>query len=355
MSTKELLMLITMKKPKGLRRVFASPRFRKLSAVNFNSDIYKIHSERKKTNRIPTKIVGNFDCTIDEAGSAVINGTTNKPVAVFYIFIDGVLVKDVSANKNGNFRYKIKKGVMSKLPLTFRISVSCNLGVLVASGGGYSAVLDNSNGTAESFEGFSGGRFLSKKGNLTSDKSKDTKWQNVMLDSYVELSDYFHARFGYKLILTYGTLLGKIRDQDFIAHDDDFDVCYFSDKSDILDVKREFLDIIERMKIDGLDFKLGMRRNMIKVNTEEGYIDIFPSWHDGVNFWMPIIAKIKSSRDMIEPVRKDVFKGRVVYEPNNPVEFLEKHYGSGWKVPDSSYKERAKKSTREYLKSIAPD
>ena len=59
-------------------------------------------------------------------------------------------------------------------------------------------------------------------------------------------NEIFEAQFCKKLFICYGTLLGCIRNNDFIPHDDDVDVCFLADEQGLDAAVNEFARSSER-------------------------------------------------------------------------------------------------------------
>jgi phosphorylcholine metabolism protein LicD len=64
-------------------------------------------------------------------------------------------------------------------------------------------------------------------------------------DDLVALTDFFKRRFDLDLYLIYGTLLGAVRENGFIADDKDIDVAYMSKYHDFDDIVKEMVEIYQ--------------------------------------------------------------------------------------------------------------
>ena len=62
-----------------------------------------------------------------------------------------------------------------------------------------------------------------------------------------ELEQFFRDKFNLSLYLVYGTLLGAIRNQDFIPHDVDVDLAYLSILTNREDVLKERIKLREKL------------------------------------------------------------------------------------------------------------
>ncbi len=62
---------------------------------------------------------------------------------------------------------------------------------------------------------------------------------HVFLDAYEHMNSVMEEKFNYSLHFIGGTLLGYIRENDFLEHDKDMDVSYFSRFTTGEDVKKK--------------------------------------------------------------------------------------------------------------------
>ncbi len=152
--------------------------------------------------------------------------------------------------------------------------------------------------------------------------------------------------------LFYGTLLGAVRENDFILHDNDLDVgMYINDHKDelISKFKEKGFELKKTFgsKNEGLEYAL--ERNSIKLDifffykekdyiwTSEWYCNKF------VNF--KILKKLKLVKAKLLKIKypfiktKEIkFKGEKFLIPSNSEECLEAHYGKDWKIPKHKFK-----------------
>ncbi len=176
-------------------------------------------------------------------------------------------------------------------------------------------------------------------------------FQKVM-DFLKDYIDKNNAQF----CLFYGSLLGYIREKNFIENDDDIDV--------IIDIKhRESLKKYCLENSKKYDIKIGINKDgIIQLFYKDiGPFDIYfykdiPNTNDVYILWdgFPIFSK----DDLIE-FKKVIFHDREIFIPKNNEKILEKSYGKNWKTPTDKkdynwykihslkfYKEKSKK---EYL------
>lgn len=149
-------------------------------------------------------------------------------------------------------------------------------------------------------------------------------------------------RMGRDPVLAYGTLLGAVRDRDFIAHDDDIDLLYRSDCTSRAAVETELLDIKEALRAEGFKVAdlLPNSLNMHVISRENGAVmDIFPCWREDGALQMHMEGmKVRGiDPSIVYPTQSIEFLGEHVPAPAKPDEYLQERYGSGWRQPDQFF------------------
>lgn len=158
---------------------------------------------------------------------------------------------------------------------------------------------------------------------------------------------------GIKPFIAYGTLLGAVRQGDFIGHDSDADLGYVSQHEHPVDVVRESFELqrkVRRMgyavfRYSGLGFKISVRG---ADGTSRG-LDVFGGFmREGELFLMGEVGT-PFQRDWIDPLTQVTMAGRSFPAPAQPERLLEAMYGPSWKVPDPAYKFTTPRSTQRRL------
>jgi SAM-dependent methyltransferase len=147
---------------------------------------------------------------------------------------------------------------------------------------------------------------------------------------------------GLDAFLSYGCLLGAVRDGHMIGHDSDADVSYLSKYTHPFDIVRESRTIGRAMRrlgwqvvrMSGANFKVWLP-------LEDGRrvgIDVFGAFHIDGYFHMMGSLRGKLDRSVVLPLGTVTLEGRALPAPGRPEEFLEFTYGPSWRIPDPAFK-----------------
>jgi len=144
-----------------------------------------------------------------------------------------------------------------------------------------------------------------------------------------------------------GTLLGAVRNNEFISYDDDFDTAYISNEVLYPNIWIETLQII-----DVLPFKInpivgGLLH--VKVDLDIVFkLDLFTAWiEDGYFYRYPLPQKILKEED-IRPLHQTNLYGELISIPCNVGAVLSTNYGKNWKIPDPTWRFDWKRANEEY-------
>ncbi|MPZ59974.1 MAG: class I SAM-dependent methyltransferase [Propionibacteriales bacterium] len=162
------------------------------------------------------------------------------------------------------------------------------------------------------------------------------------LDQAEEVLKILQHECGVAAFISYGTLLGAVREGKLIGHDVDVDLGYLSDYEHPVDVQRESFRI-ERV-LRGKGFRV-LRQNggFLALFIPEGdglrrNLDVFTCFVQGKHIYQVGQIRAAGDRSTILPLRRIPFEGRMLPAPARPEVLFEAAYGDGWRVPDPSFK-----------------
>lgn len=148
--------------------------------------------------------------------------------------------------------------------------------------------------------------------------NKEVSKKNLL--AFKSLLDAHNVRFG----VIYGTLLGAIRDNDFIEHDEDTDT-YVLEKD-----RASILALLFDLRKVG--FEVARYENcLLSLIRNDDYIDIYIFKKNIFNVYTCNGYVVQSRyMDKFSTVN---FLGEVFNTLDNPIFFLEKVYGKDWRIP----------------------
>lgn len=140
------------------------------------------------------------------------------------------------------------------------------------------------------------------------------------------LLDFKHCLESHKINfgLIYGTLLGAIREGNFIAHDEDTDIYILSE--DIPEIIAVLFELRE------IGFEVGrFTEKLISFMKNDEYIDIY--FFQKTKFGKRISEGYVIKASVLENMEQYVFLGETFNVPKNPKELLVELYGKDWHIP----------------------
>jgi len=148
-------------------------------------------------------------------------------------------------------------------------------------------------------------------------------------------------RVGVDAHLTYGALLGAVREGRMIAHDSDADLAYLSCHQHPADVVLESYRIERGMRslgwkvvrMSGADLKLLLPLP----DGRTVHVDVFGAFHVGETFYQLGGRSGLLDRDALTPASSVVLEGVELAAPGDPERVLEFLYGPDWRVPDPAF------------------
>lgn len=163
--------------------------------------------------------------------------------------------------------------------------------------------------------------------------------EKVIMGHLLEMRDKIRA-LGHKPLFMYGTLLGAIREKDFIPHDDDVDLAVIMSGVGPDTVNEECDKFIELLNENGVKANRGARHSPL-IHCHRGPVtyDIFILGHVGDTVYWPHTAlKVVPERaDIFLPTGEVEFKGEVFDAPADPEAVCKARYGDDWHIPNPAF------------------
>lgn len=195
------------------------------------------------------------------------------------------------------------------------------------------------------------GFIFTSYGKLNRPLNVRSDFQKGFIEVLTELQPAVSEALGLELFITYGTLLGCVREGDFIAHDQDFDLTYISRESSPDAVKAENIEFCKFLI--GRGYSGIVHKHCFGV-TSPFRFDVYYSWfaEDGrfqTSFgYHGKEAQRSEGFFTFEEGRLGDFTVRV---PLAAEEILAQLYGDTWRIPDpgfSHYARQTKQQTRKF-------
>jgi hypothetical protein len=163
-----------------------------------------------------------------------------------------------------------------------------------------------------------------------------------LMDEVMHLLEVLRDKAGVPAFISYGTLLGAVRNGRLIGHDNDIDLAYVSEHPHPVDVVREAYRVERVLKDEGWVVRRGSGvRINVRLRLSDGSlrcVDVFTAhWVDGVLF-IPSDTGFELPRETILPLTTVELMGRQMPAPAQSETLLAATYGDSWRVPDPSFK-----------------
>ncbi|CAI9407772.1 class I SAM-dependent methyltransferase [Nocardioides sp. T2.26MG-1] len=188
---------------------------------------------------------------------------------------------------------------------------------------------------------FDEGHLLGRTGVVQISKRLDEVWQSAVSSLYESTRALFAEEFGYDLFITYGTLLGAIREGGFLAHDNDYDTSFVSSATTGPEAADEMVSIAKVLIAKG--YRVGAMGGGLHVYhpaRPQHRIDIFHIYFDADGVLQHPFgyagARQITSADW-KGTREIEFVGRPALVPVCAEELLATFYGEDWRLPKTAF------------------
>ena len=194
------------------------------------------------------------------------------------------------------------------------------------------------------------GYVFGQKGQLQLSKKHDTKWQEGVLGLYSGVRDILADGYGYDVFLTYGSMLGAVREGGFIGHDLDFDSAYVSKHTDGADAASELRDIALLLIDRGYDVEgKATHLHVHPIGDPATRIDLFHHYFDAsgrMRFPFGFAGDSVVEASDWQGTKEIDFVGSRVLVPTNAEQIAEHLYGSDWRIPQPGFAWRRDRTHR---------
>jgi len=187
------------------------------------------------------------------------------------------------------------------------------------------------------------GYVFDKYGHLNLSMQADKEYQDWVLDTYNALREEIRGVIGCDSFAIYGTMLGAVREGNFIGHDNDFDMVYVSRFSDPEGVKAEFARLCGRLIDSGYWLHPKKTHTWVRRRGTKQKMDIFFSWFDANGMFHLSYGYHGApvGREGFEKLVPYKLGNREVMLPEASPGILEQTFGHGWRTPDRGFKHQS--------------
>jgi hypothetical protein len=241
------------------------------------------------------------------------------------------------------FKVSVKYPVLRRLGAATTLAVTADGRPMVTSTMADTITIAAPRGDGAFKELRSAGHTVNKKGFWSPPPEAAGHDTGAMVDAYAAVRDFLEERFGRKLFLLYGTLLGCHRDGRIIPGDDDFDAAYVARGDTPEEAKADSIAIMHACLEAGFDIGLGFEGRPFNLRVGGVGIDINPVWFYRGRAWAFNSHALRPEH--FDPPVESELEGRRVYVPADTEAFLKENYGPDWRTPNSGFKYYRSKST----------
>lgn len=161
-------------------------------------------------------------------------------------------------------------------------------------------------------------------------------------------------KHGLKFLLAFGTLLGAVREHDFIDHDEDIDLIIMKSDMD------RFLSLLFEFRKYGFEVIRYERRGFLSLMRKGEYIDFYFYEPYPENTDLMYCCQDIFPKKLLEDTAPITFLGRNFNAPRDYKKMMEISYGKDWMTPVEKFNfhlsksERLKQWLKQYIKVLLP-
>lgn len=185
------------------------------------------------------------------------------------------------------------------------------------------------------------GWVLARTGMVQLSKQLNTEWQTAVMDLYTAVRGIVSEAYGYDVFLTFGTLLGAIREGGYIGHDNDFDVAFVSRKQDGPAAAAELVAIARTLLDRGYRVEaVGACLHVVDAAQPKYRIDVFHTYFDAageLQHPFGYAGTTPVTRATWDGTREIDFSGGRALVPTHSEELLAALYGDDWRQPKTGF------------------
>lgn len=184
------------------------------------------------------------------------------------------------------------------------------------------------------------GHTIDKAGRVRMSIRSDREWQQAVYGLFTNVRADVEDGPGHVIFPFYGTLLGAVREGDFIGHDNDFDAAYISRHSTPRRVKDEFAELGRFLISRGYAIEPRKTCVWIHLPGTDARVDLFYTWFDTdgrFNSSYGYHGRPVPRTDRFFEYQTRRLGSFQVSAPSNAEDIVAQLYGEGWRRPDPGF------------------
>jgi hypothetical protein len=160
------------------------------------------------------------------------------------------------------------------------------------------------------------------------------------VENLVRIASEVSLRADCQIAISYGTLLGCMRDGNLISHDYDFDLAFFPNSmncEDVIATSGRIMQTLNEMGLEKNQKSHGHLTTFIEISGTNRAVDFFAGWVSSGRIMHYFAINGEISETDYFPIRKHSLCGVSVPIPSDSTKVLQAIYGEGWMVPNPDF------------------